>query len=602
MNLANLILSRFRGRADVIAVGAGSAFQPELAPKGLQADRLERDHLGGVRCLGFYLLDESAKCWCSCVDFDNKPDKPDPLWKAKAEQFYYALLQLQLSPIVEISQSGNAAHVWLFFPEPTDAWVPRSFWRAVAAKLDVKVPEIYPRQDQHVGKGFGNLVRYPLWQQSSFVDVEDAWKIIDPIDALGTIQTVSATDLKMVAFQAGLGELKPDPRVEIAPLDVAGGCVLPVRVQRLVSESNTLLGKRWRNDAVGMADKSRSAVAMSLVCELVRAYVPTPEIASALRAWCTEHGYEEKGDRDDWINRTVAKAYDYIVQRRETKSVSATTFHGSGHAYIDLIENNARVYVPSGIRELDESIDGVAPGEVCIIAGRPSHGKTAVALQWLGSAAQLGVNGLLISEEMGMIEIGKRRLQTATSIPQDQWVAASAHTLRKDLDDYHKGSADVYVVESCGTIDRCEEVIDQFCQLYNVGLVAVDYLQLLGARTKDRYEVVTECSRRIKQAARRNNVAILLLSQLNRGVENRDDNEPKMSDLRESGQIEQDADLILFAQYPCRFDANMPPDLYRLWGAKRRNGPIRSPRMELNFDPHRQIIGLPPMPAGVMDL
>lgn len=602
MRLAELILARFGGRHDYVAVATGVIFQPEHVQAGLTAERLEREHLSGERCLGFYVLDEHARCRATLVDFDNKVETPDPQWKQKAEQFYYGLGQLGINATVELSQSGEAAHVWLFFSEPTDAWIPRAFWRAVASKLEMRLPEVYPRQDRHVGKGLGNLVRYPLWNQSAFVNVEEDWVLEDPAEALDRAQLLTGTDLKLVSFQAGMGELNPDPQPETVQIEGAAGGIISVRVQRLVSSTSTLLGKRWRNNAVGMADKSRSAVAMSLCCELVRAYVPTPEIQSALRAWCNTHGAEAKGNRDDWINRTVAKAYDYVVQKVESKSVAATTFRDAAHAFVDRIEKGQQIYVPSGISELDESMDGVAPGEVCIIAARPSHGKTAVALQWLASASKLGVAGLLISEEMSMIEIGKRRLQSVTSVPSEQWVAASAHVLRRDIDDWHNGTVDVYLVESCNTIDRAEEVIDQFVQLYNVGLVAVDYLQLLGARNMDRYEVVTECSRRIKQTARRNNVAILLLSQLNRSVENRDDHEPKLSDLRESGGIEQDADLIIFPQYPIRFDATKPADLYRIYGAKRRNGPIRQPCMELKFNPHRQIIGLPPLPDGVLDL
>jgi replicative DNA helicase len=600
MNLPEAILSRFVGRSDVHAqAGAAGDFAPRHEP--ITLERMVGEHLSGETCLGFYLLDAASRCRCTCVDFDSKPDKPDPEWRKKAESLYFGLVGCGLAPVVELSQSGEGCHVWLFFSEPTEAWIPRAFWRAVERRIGTHYTEIYPRQDVLTGKGLGNLVRYPLWNNSIFCDVEDGWKMVDALATLQGVTAITGTDLKLIAFQAGMGELVAEPRVETAGI-IGTGDALPLRVQKLVNDGGGLLARRWRNDGTGMQDTSKSAVALSLCCELVRAYVPTPEIGAALRYWCHEHGAHEKGDRDDWVNLTVAKAYDFIISRRESKSVDVTTFRDACHAYVDMIENNTRVFVPSGIRELDESVEGVAPGEVCVIAGRPNHGKSAVAFQWLAHAATLGVKGLLISEEMGKVEIGKRRLQSIAGIPQEQWVSASAATLRRDVDIYHKSKSDVYIVESCNTIDRVEEVIDQFAQMYNVGIFAIDYLQLLGARTKDRYEVVTEVSRRVKQAARRNGVAILLLSQLNREVEKRDDHEPKMSDLRESGQVEQDADLILFTQYPCRFDANMPPDLYRIYAAKRRNGPIKSPRVETNFNPAKQIVGWGELPDAVLDL
>jgi len=599
MNLAQLILSRFAGRADTFAVENGEGFAPEVG--AMTTSRLERDHLSGESCLGFYVLDSNVKCKCTCVDFDNKPDNPNPKWKEQAEQLYFALVSCQLSPLVELSQSGNGCHVWLFFSEPTDAWLVRAWWSVVEARLRTTFVEVFPKQDQLTGKGLGNLVRYPLWNSSCFVDVETDWMPLDPSEALESVHVVSGADLKLISFQSGMGELKEPPRVQ-ATLSEDGGAMLPLRVQKMVERQGTLLNRRWNNDSTGMKDTSRSAVAMSLSIELVRSYIPTSEIESALRYWCKKNGADKKGERDDWIGMTVAKAYDFILSRTEQKSVQAMTYRDACHAFIDRIERNEQFYVPSGIRELDESIDGVGPGEVAIIAGRPNHGKSAIGFQWIDHAASIGVKGLIISEEMGFLEIGKRRLLSISGLDQDHWVPASAARLRKEVDEHHEHTANVFVVEGCCTIDRVEEVIDQYCSVHSVGLVMVDYLQLLGARRTERYEVVTEVSRRIKQAARRNGVAILLLSQLNREVEKRDDNEPKMSDLRESGQIEQDADLILFAQYPCRFDPNASPEEYRIIAGKRRNGPIRQPRIVTKFNPKKQFIGIPELPMSLRDL
>src|SRR5690606_11347519 len=86
----------------------------------------------------------ASQCWCSCADFDNKPDRPDPDWLSKASQVYYGLIELGLQPVFEISQSGQAAHVWIFFDEPTDAWIPRAFWKALAERLGTPIREVYP--------------------------------------------------------------------------------------------------------------------------------------------------------------------------------------------------------------------------------------------------------------------------------------------------------------------------------------------------------------------------------------------------------------------------------------------------------------------------
>jgi hypothetical protein len=599
LKVARLLIDTFAGREGIVSVQTGAAaFAPETVK--INPTRLALEHLSGKRCFGVYLMDAENRVRCSCVDFDNKLERPDPLYREKAEKVAFLLNSLGLAALVEVSQSGMAAHVWLIFDKPTDAWIVRAFWKRVAEKLEIAFTEIYPRQDKVRDGGIGNMVRYPLWNLSHFVDVENEWARLDAIAALEGVIRVCGADLALIAFQSGLGQLTPELAPHLAVIET--GDSLPARVARLLDGGSSLLAKRWEGEKSGLGDNSRSAVAQSLCCELVRMYVPTPEIVAALRVWLKRHDPDGKYDREGWINGTVAKAYDYVTKRKETKSVTATTFHAAAHAYIDRIEQGHSFFVPSGIPELDASIDGVGPGEVAIIAGRPNHGKSAIGFQWLAHAASLGVNGLVISEEMSHTEIGKRRLMSISNVPQDHWVPAVASRLRRDVDQYHRGKGDVFIVESSQSIDRIDDVIDQFAQLYNVGIVMVDYLQLVSAKGEGRYEIVTEVSKRLKQAARRNNVAVLGMCQLNRQVEGRDDNEPKNSDLKESGGIEQDADLIVFGQYPKRFRADADDDEYRLIVSKRRNGPIREARIITKFDPAKQVIGGMVLPASLLDL
>ena len=123
----------------------------------------------------------------------------------------------------------------------------------------------------------------------------------------------------------------------------------------------------------------------------------------------------------------------------------------------------------------------------------------------------------------------------------------------------------------------------------------MDYLQLLNSRGGSRYEDVTDISKRLKQAALRHRCAVLALCQLNREVDKdrsrNHTNKFRMSDLRESGQIEQDADLILFLEWPYRNDTKEDPDAYFIHCGKRRNGPIRDPLVRTTFNPERQMFG-----------
>lgn len=582
MSLPELVLSLFRGREDYLAVADENGFHPEQLKKPIPPAWFAKEHLAGKACLGFYLLTTAGQCFCTTVDFDNKPDKnPDPLWQEKAEATYYELVQLGFTPLVEVSQSGMAAHVWLFFDGPTDAWLVRKFWDAVSASSGVTFVEVYPRQDDLAGKKLGNLIRYPLFGKSRFVDVERDWATIDPAEAMDSVRKTDALALSTIIFQlTGVSPRKPETGV------TEGG--LPRRVERLVSSEHTLLGKRWRGDMAGMKDPSRSALCQSIVCELVRQYVPTPEVEQALSVWCATNGYE-KGDREDWIGATVSKAYDFVATRDAERAATSWTLVDAVHELIDGLDTEAPA-IATGLQELDASIEGIGPGEMCVIAARPSHGKSAFGLQWLENAAGHGVPCLFISEEMSRRELAKRALLRVTEVEAENWIREK-RKLHKEVDRYHQGRATIYGVESCQNIEAAEKVIDQHCQLHGVQLVAVDYLQLLDSKGSSRYESVTEISKRLKQAALRNKCSVLALCQLNREIEKRPGNTPKMSDMRESGQIEQDADLILSLEWPYKIDPNSDPDKYNVWCLKRRNGGIRSQLVTTVFNPERQRFG-----------
>ena len=587
--LAEKLFTLFRGRTDIaLADSTNGRMECERSP--LSAARIHDEHLSGERCLGFYLLDETDRVRCSAVDIDNHTDKPDDRWREKADTLYFALCGVDVRPVVEVSQSGEGAHLWLFFSEPVDAWLIRCFWRGLAKKHDVGLKEIYPRQDVLTGASVGNGIRYPLWNKSRFVNVENEWLTEDPETELDRVRTLDSSDLKNLCFQLGI-ELTPPatPNEDVSKTEV------PPRVRRLLVREWTLLAKRWSGDATGMKDQSKSAIALSIAVELVRQFTPTPEIEVALKVWCKLHGANEKADRQDWLARTIAKAYEFNTSRKEDLSRHATTFQQAAHAYIDMLEREEQRHIGTGIPELDRSFEGVAAGEVCVIAARPRNGKTAFALQWADHAAGKGIPCLYISEEMSAVELGKRRLVSVSALPQEQWSKEKVPELRKDVNVYHEGRAPVFVVENCATVDRVEEQIDQFCTVHGVKLVAIDYLQLLGARGNGRYETVTDASQRIKQAARRNGCSILLMVQMNREVEKRcqpDEFDPKLSDLRDSGSIEQDADLVLFCQWPATVNPDADPKNYRVVVAKRRNGPIRTQNIETEFNAERQRFGI----------
>lgn len=580
------ILARFRGRSDVHALQFGGA--PALGPvhKPITPDVLER-HLAGTQAAGFYVCDAESRCWMTCADFDNKQGE-NPDWKEQVETLVNWLEGAGLYPFVEISQSGSGAHVWLAMEEPTDAALVRRLWKAAEERSGVKLKEIFPKQDRI--KELGNLVRFPLWRQSCFVALPD-WEIIEPSEALDAIREHTAADVAEIL--ATLGVSTPVATLRDGTPEIPVG--LPATVAKIVMNPNTLLGRRWANDVTGLSDPSPSGQAMAIARELVRRYVPTDDVREAVRYWMRHHGDRaEKADRKDqtWLDNTIAKAFAFVIEKPEALSFESTTVASAVDAYLAGLMIAKRRHYASGIASLDESIEGVAAGEVCVIAARPGHGKTAIALEWIDNAS-LEVPALIISEEMAAIELGRRRAMSILGSPESTWTDR-ANDLREQAKRYHAGRKPVHIVENAATVERVEELIDLYAAKEGVKIVAVDYLQLLSSRdARSDRESATAASKKIKQAAKRNGVAVLELCQLNRAIESiaRKDLAPKMSDLRDSGQIEQDADLIIFGRWlhkDAPEDESIPRDAYGFYCAKRRNGHIKSAVVAASFNSVRQ--------------
>ena len=187
---------------------------------------------------------------------------------------------------------------------------------------------------------------------------------------------------------------------------------------------------------------------------------------------------------------------------------------------------------------------------------------------------------------MSLYELGRRMIQRLVGGDEEAWKENKKETIEK-VEKYFNGRARPFVRCVTSIVD-IEKSIREYTQAHAVQLVAVDYLQLISGEKEGRYEEVSEISRRIKAAARDYNVGILALCQVNREVDRRDTVQFNLSDMKESGSIEQDADLILAGYWHGRGNKGGEEDLYELHCLKRRNGPIRMSKMEFRFEAEKQ--------------
>lgn len=246
--------------------------------------------------------------------------------------------------------------------------------------------------------------------------------------------------------------------------------------------------------------------------------------------------------------------------------------------------------ITTGLPDVDYALGGgVLQGEMVIIAGRPSHGKTMVGLQALDHMAkQFPV--LLISEEMPVAALCERSVCALTDLPKESW-GDNERSILDIVGPHYVVRNEIRIAESCMTVDAAIDAILAAKQEFGIGAVCVDYVQRLRGKGNTEYEWVSDASARLKQVAMQQSLVFIALCQLNRGVEQRTTSSPRMSDLRASGQLEQDADVIMFVEYLCRTDPQKHgPEDYRILVAKNRNRGTKKTVIECVFKPDRQTI------------
>jgi replicative DNA helicase len=289
-----------------------------------------------------------------------------------------------------------------------------------------------------------------------------------------------------------------------------------------------------------------------------------------------------------------AEAMIYAVARRHEQEEVVPVRLLVDQAMIDLenIQQRDSAYagVPTGFRDLDGLLSGLQKGNLLVVAARPGVGKSSFVTNLARNVAvDARVGVAMFSLEMSRWEIGMRLLCGDAKVPWDR-----VRSGRVGAEDWSRiveaaeglHDAPLYIVDAGNvTIVDIRAKARRMRQQHNLGLVIVDYLQLMShhGRVENRQQEIAEISRSLKLLAKELEIPVIAVSQLNRQVENRSDKRPQLSDLRESGAIEQDSDIVMFIH---RDDSDDPEKkgTADLIVAKHRNGPTDTVR--LTFQPH----------------
>jgi replicative DNA helicase len=306
-------------------------------------------------------------------------------------------------------------------------------------------------------------------------------------------------------------------------------------------------------------------------------------------------GWERPGTAQELLEQTQQRAYDLAGTNTGERT---TTLSGPLKTAFDrmteLSETGREIVgIPSGFRSLDRITSGLEAGSLIVAAARPGMGKSSLAL---AIAANVSVHERLpvaiFSIEMSKQILAQRFLAREANVSlakirapgrglaTDEWarLAAAANTLT---------AAPIHVNDRDNTLTEIRSEIRRLkTKEPNLALVVVDYMQLMNEKAENRTQEITKISRGLKKLAGDYDVPVLALSQLNRNVETRIEKRPQLADLRESGSIEQDADIVIFIYREGHYnDQALDPNASDLTIAKNRNG--AQGRVELRWDPAR---------------
>ena len=301
-----------------------------------------------------------------------------------------------------------------------------------------------------------------------------------------------------------------------------------------------------------------------------------------------EDSYNKQGEVEGVLDLAEKKIFDIAEKRSTSDFESLSDVLERGFLEIERLFNNKGQItgVPSGFTDLDAKTSGFQKGDMVLIAARPSMGKTTFALNIAENAAlREGKSVVIFSLEMPKEQLAYKLLCSEANV--DMLKLRTGNLDDKDWENIARATgplskAKIYIDDTAGvTVMEMRSKCRRLKLEYGIDLILIDYLQLMsGSSSENRQQEVSEISRSIKALAKEMECPVIALSQLSRAPEQRADHRPMLSDLRESGSIEQDADLVMFLYRDEYYnketeDKNMAECIV----AKHRNGPVGTVKM-----------------------
>ena len=313
-------------------------------------------------------------------------------------------------------------------------------------------------------------------------------------------------------------------------------------------------------------------------------------------------GHDEKRTFAELVEEAESKLFEVSQRHVGNDVISLENILSESFDRLDSLHKDKGTIrgIPSGYKDLDGKLAGFQRSDLVILAARPSMGKTAMALNLAQNiAVKSNQPVLLFSLEMSKEQLVDRMLASEANV--NSWNLRTGNLSDGDFEKIGHAmgalsEAQIYIDDTPGiTVSDLRTKARREAHKRELGLIIVDYLQLMSGGAKyggdaNRVQEISEISRGLKSVARELNVPVIALSQLSRSVESRNPQIPQLSDLRESGSIEQDADVVMFLYRDDYYnpDTSEKPNILDILIQKHRNGPTG--KVELYYDLERQKI------------
>lgn len=310
-------------------------------------------------------------------------------------------------------------------------------------------------------------------------------------------------------------------------------------------------------------------------------------------------GYDESKQLRDLVEEAETSLFEVSQQHIKQNVISLEAILAESFDRLDDLHKDKQKVrgIPTGFKDLDNVLAGFQRSDLVVLAARPSMGKTALALNFAHNiAVQTNQPVLVFSLEMSKEQLVDRLLSMESGV--DAWALRTGNLTDADFEKIGQAmgtlsEAQIFIDDSPSiTISDLRTKARREAHKRPLGLIIVDYLQLMSGGSRyggdsNRVQEISEISRGLKGVARELNVPVLALSQLSRSVESRNPQIPQLADLRESGSIEQDADVVAFIYREEYYNPDTDrKKLTDILIKKHRNGPVGS--IELYFDNERQ--------------